>query len=325
MTLKELRKEILSSIVGQDRAVNDITREIMINQTSSNPRNKSHILVTGPTGTGKTEIVRTIANIIDIPFFEADATAYTQEGYVGKSVYSMLAGLIDAADGDIQKAQNGILAIDEIDKKISTTSEVSGRAVIQTLYKIMDRGIIEIDVGMPGHRDVILFDTSNLTIILMGAFDDIYQSKLNEGKNQLGFGTTKIEVPKTEIVLTKSDLYKGGVPAEFLGRIGDVTSTNFFEIKDLVKLLTRSNISALRLQQEYFKEVFDVDLKATVGYTEEIASQAVKTKTNARELKPLVRESLKYATEEFLDGRRGKVLRLTKQTAIDPRKYEILR
>ena len=110
-----------------------------------------------------------------------------------------------------------------------------------------------------------------------------------------------------------------------MGRIGDITSTSFFEVKDLVKLMTRSNISPLLLQQEYFKEAFDVDLKYTVGYTIEIANQAIKTKTNARELKPLVRNSLKYATEEFMDGRRGKVLKLTKQTAIDPKKYEILR
>lgn len=325
ISLKELRKEILRNIVGQDRAVNDLTREIMVNQTSSNPRNKSHILVTGPTGTGKTEIARTISGILDLPFFEADATAYTKEGYVGKSPYSMIESLIDMANGDIEKAQKGILVIDEIDKKVDDKDNVSGTAVLQSLYKMMDRGVIEIDTGRPGYRNAILFDTSNLTIILMGAFEDLYQNKLKVDKVPLGFeiNPKKMEVLKKEIILTKNDLYKGGVPSELLGRIGDITSTNFFDVNGLVDILTKSKTSALLLQQQYFNEVFGVDLRYTSGYTTKIAERAIEAKTNARELKPLVRESLKYATDEFLMGRRGKVLKLTKETALDPRKYYV--
>lgn len=323
ISLKDLRARILSRIVAQDKAVNDITREVMINQTSSNPRNKSHILIIGPTGTGKTEILRSISEILGLPYFEADATSYTKSGYEGKSVYSMLIGLIDAADGDVEKAQNGILVIDEIDKKLSKDDDVSGIPVLQSLYKIMDRGMIELDVGGVDDGDVILFDTSNLTIILSGAFENLYQRKLNEGKNTIGFNTNNIVVPKKEIILTKDDLYKGGVPPEFLGRIGDITSTNFFNVEDLVNLLTKSVISPLLIQKEYFKEVFDIELEYTSDYITEIATEAIKTKTNARELKPLVRKSLKFATDDFLEGRKGKVLKLTKETALDPRKYYV--
>ena len=102
ITLKELRKEVLSKIIGQDRAVDDITRAIIVNYNSKNPKHKSHIMIAGPTGTGKTEIINIISKYLGVPYFKADATAYTKEGYVGKSVYSMLLGLIDAAGGDIE-------------------------------------------------------------------------------------------------------------------------------------------------------------------------------------------------------------------------------
>lgn len=323
ISLKELRKEVLSNIIGQDKAVMDLTRTIMINQTSLNPRNKSHMLVTGPSGTGKTEIVRIICENLGLPFFEADATAYTKEGYEGKSVYSMLCGLLSAADDDIEKAQNGILVIDEIDKKLSSKDDVSGVAVMQALYKIMDRGIIELDMGMPGERDTILFDTSNLTIILMGAFEELYKKKLNDNKNSIGFGSSKIEIPKKEIILTKDDLHKAGMPSEFLGRVDELTSTKFFDINDLVKILNESKRSALRIQKEYFYQAFGVNLETSDDYSIEVASRAIKAKTNARELKPIVKDTLKYATEEFLAGRKGKVLKITRETVLDPRKYYV--
>lgn len=318
ITLKELRKEILSKIVGQDNAVNDITRSIMINQTSKNPKNKSHILVTGPTGTGKTEIVKIICETLKLPFFEADATAYTKEGYVGKSVYSMLEGLLLATGGDIEKAQNGILVIDEIDKKIYADSNDKefGKDMLYCLLKIMDRGKIEL-------KDNKYFDTSNLTIILMGAFEKTYQSKLKENNNAIGFRLTEQVLDKKDMILTKDDIIKDGMPSEFIGRIGDITSTHAFRVDDLVNILNKSDISALKLQKEYFKDAFNVELINTEDYVEEIAKKAIKAKTNARELKPLIRESLKYATDEFLMGKKAKTLKLTKETVNDPRKYII--
>ncbi len=316
ITLKKLRREVLSKIVGQDDAVNDITRGIMINQTSSNPNNKSHMLVTGPTGTGKTEIVKIVCDTLNLPFFEADATAYTKEGYVGKSVYSMLDGLITAADGDIEAAQNGILVIDEIDKKVygRTSDDVGGKAVLYSLLKIMDRGIIELNNTV--------FDTSDLTIICMGAFEEFYQKKLKDN-NKIGFSEPTSKSQRENIILTKEDLVKEGVPAEFLGRIGDVTSTIPFDEETLIHLLYNSKLSALKLQKEYFKEAFDVDLISTYGYAKEIAKRALKSKTNARELKPLIRASLKYATDEFLSGKRAKVLKINKETVLDSKKYYI--
>ncbi len=318
ISLKELREEVLAKIIGQDVAVDDITRAVMINQTSKNPKNKSHILVTGPTGTGKTEIVKTICETLDLPYFEADATAYTKEGYVGKSVYSMLNGLLSAADNNIERAQNGILVIDEIDKKIyggNNDSEFS-KDMLYCLLKIMDRGNIEL-------KDGSYFDTSNLTIILMGAFERTYQAKLKENNNTIGFKEIKPTLEKRKIILTKDDIIKDGMPSEFIGRIGDITATVAFTTEDLINILNKSKISALKLQREYFKDAFGVKLINTKDYVEEVAKQAIKSKTNARELKPIVRESLKYATDEFLMGKTAKTLKITRETVLNPKNYFI--
>ena len=134
--LAKFRKNVLSYIVGQDEAVYDVTRTLAINYTSVNPRNKSHILIMGPSGTGKTEMINVMAKELDIPIFKADATAYTKAGYVGKDVPSMLTGLVEAAGGDLKRAQEGILIIDEIDKKSSSSKDdVSGKAVLHSMLK----------------------------------------------------------------------------------------------------------------------------------------------------------------------------------------------
>lgn len=321
-TLKTLRKEVLKTIVGQDEAVSTLTREIMINRTSPNARNKSHLLITGPTGTGKTEMVKTICNLLDLPYFEADATAYTKEGYVGKSVYSMLLGLLNAAGGDLEKAQKGILVIDEIDKKLfGRGDDVGGVSVLHSLYKILDRGMIELDVVDSNKRKTLYFDTQNLTIILMGAFEDLYEKKLKAQRTPIGFETKTKEKKDTFFTLTKEDLIEGGVPPEFIGRIGEVTSTHAFSEKEIMHLLTKSNISALKIQQEYFMDVFGVRLQTTYGYRQEVARQVLKQKTNARSVKPIVKQTLSLAIEDFLNGRRAQVLQLTKETVQNPRKY----
>jgi len=231
MTLKELRKEVKDVIKGQDKAVDDVTRTLIMNQKSKNPRHKSHILITGPSGTGKTEMINIISKRLGIPYFKADATAYTKEGYVGKSVYSMISGLIASVDGDIKKAQNGILIIDEIDKKLTSEEDwVGGVEIFNALLKIMDRDIVEVDTEEGMVRKKILFDTSNLTIIFMGAFAKLYEEK-NKSKEEtkaktIGFGSAiktedkeEKEEKQEKTYLTNEDLIKAGVPPEFLGRV----------------------------------------------------------------------------------------------------------
>ena len=319
ITLKDLRKCVLDVIKGQDKAVNDITRGIIVNQMSDNPRHKSHMLILGPSGTGKTEMVNIISKRLGIPFFKADATAYTKEGYVGKSVYSMFSGLIQAAGGDLKKAENGILIIDEIDKKLSPRKDdVGGVDVLNSLLKIMDRDVIELDLGK---SSPVLFDTSNLTIIFMGAFADLYKSK-EEGKNKktIGFGTVEETKKKDKIIVTNEDLIKAGMPPEFLGRIPIVTNTEELELEDLVEILYKSKGGAIDEEKEFCSGL-GITIKFTSGYMREIARQAHESKTGARNLRKLVRESLSYAYDEILSGKDVKELKLTKKTAIDSKIY----
>ena len=319
ITLKELRKEVKDVIKGQDKAVDDVTRTIIVNQASTNPKHKSHMLILGPSGTGKTEMINIISKKMGIPFFKADATAYTKEGYVGKSVYSMFNGLIQSANGDLKKAQNGILIIDEIDKKLSSRKDdVGGIDVLNSLLKIMDRDIIELETG---RSTPVLFDTSNLTIIFMGAFADLYKDKEENKKKPIGFGTvTEEETKKEKIVITNEDLIKAGMPPEFLGRIPIVTNTEELELEDLVEILYNSKGGAIDEEKEFCSGL-GITIKFTNGYMKEIAKKAHESKTGARNLRKLVRESLSHAYDEILTGKDIKVLRLTKQTATDSKKY----
>lgn len=322
MTLKELRDEVKSVIKGQDKAVDAVTRAIIVNQMSSNPKHKSHMLIIGPSGTGKTEMINIISKKMGIPYFKADATAYTKEGYVGKSVYSMLNGLITAADGDLEKAQRGILIIDEIDKKLSSRSDdVSGIDVLNSMLKMMDRDIIEVDRGHGYNEKQVMFDTSNLTIIFMGAFANLYKDKEEKDeKREIGFNTSSSEPKKEKIAVTNEDLIKAGMPPEFLGRIPIVTSTEELELEDLIEILYKSKGGAIEEEKEFFNDL-GITIKFTSAYMTEIAKKAQQTKTGARNLRKLVRESLSEAYDDILSGKKMKVLKLTKETASDPKKY----
>lgn len=311
-----LRREVLSNIIGQDEAVNDVTRTLAINYTSINSKNKDHILIAGPSGTGKTELVKIVANRLGVPVFKADATAYTKSGYQGKEVNSMLAGLILAANGDLKKAQKGILVIDEIDKKSSNSKDdVSGKAVLHSLLKIMDRDVIEVDLD---HANSVMFDTSDLTIILMGSFDELYKEKQKYKKNPIGFSNTEKE-DSQKVRLNEDDFIKWLGP-EFLGRIGLVTSTEELKLEDVIKILRKSKISQLRIVEEDLANR-GVKLTYTSEYIKEIAKKGSSKETGVRKLNKAVKDNLKYAYEEIMTRDDVKVLKLSKATALDPKKY----
>jgi len=314
--LKELQDKVLSSVIAQDEAVRTVTTTLFVNNTSLNPKHKSHILIAGPSGTGKTEIVNIVAKELGIPCFKADATAYTKSGYVGKDVYSMLEGLINAAGGNVKKAQNGILIIDEIDKRSS--EGISGKDVLYSLLKIMDRDMVEVDLS---YYNSVQFDTSNLTIIFMGAFTDIYDKKKKDNEKTIGFKVNNDKL-KEEVEITEDDFIKYGMPSEFMGRIGTIAYTKKFTPEDLVKILYNSNISPLKHEKEYFENL-GINITFTSPYIWEIASKSAKSKMGARDLKKLVKDSLKYAYQDVLIRDNAKVLKLTKDTVFDNKKYYI--
>ncbi|MBQ9071670.1 MAG: AAA family ATPase [Bacilli bacterium] len=317
--LAKLREVVFSNIVGQDEAVNDVTRTLAINYTSINPRSKNHMLVIGPSGTGKTEIINIVAKEMDIPIFKADATAYTKAGYVGKDVPSMLTGLLEAANGDIKKAQRGILIIDEIDKKSSSSKDdVSGKSVLHSMLKMLDRDIIEVDIDQ-ARNEKMMFDTSNLTVIFMGSFDSLYEEKQKYGHKTVGFGKTTVEEANKKVRIEEEDLIKWLGP-EFVGRIDIITATNELTLEDVKKILTKSKISQLNIFKEELA-LQGIKLHYTSGYIEEIAKKGLSKSTGVRNLNKTVKQNIKFAQEEVMTRDNVKVLKLSKATALDPRKY----
>ena len=311
--LAKLRKEVLSNIVGQDEAVYDLTRAIAINLTSKNPRNKSHILVTGPSGTGKTEMVNIIAKDLDLPIFKANAPDYTKAGYVGKDVPDMLLGLLTEAEDDLEKAQNGILIIDEIDKTVSFKDDKGfGKAVLHALLKILDRDIVEIDIDKQ-NGEKIMFDTSNLTVIFMGSFDELYQQKQQNKKNIIGFNNISEEESINKIRLNEDDLVKWMGP-EFIGRIGTITSTNELSHKNVLRILKKSKLSQLKIIKEDLKER-GIELVCTKGYYDEISKKGYSKEIGVRKLNKTVRRSFDCAYDEIITNPKIKKIKFSKKTA----------
>ncbi len=321
-TLDGLQKEVLSKIIGQDKAVKVVTTKLLKNFRASDPENKSHILIAGPTGTGKTEMIKLTCEYLGLPCKSFDATSFTKEGYIGSSVEDMLIGLIQVCDGDIKRAQNGIIIIDEIDKKCSKDSRetASSKDVLDSLLKILGRKKFQIEKGR--HGELIDFDTSNLTVILMGAFEGI--KKQEETHKKIGFGadnTPKNENNNTEI--TAEDFIKYGMTPEIMGRIGCIAYTKDLEVEDLVQIIYKSKISPLLMAKKYFEKDCGIKFTYTSQYVKEIAKKAKLYRSGARGIKKAIEVSLEDVDEKVLRKNKIKLIKLTKETAFDNTKYYI--
>lgn len=316
--LIQLRKTVLSNIVGQDEAVYDLTRTIAVNQTSNNFRNKSHILISGPSGTGKTEMVRVVSRELDIPFFAANCPDYTKAGYYGKDVPSILMGLINAANGDQAKAEHGILILDEIDKLVTYQDDKGfGKAVLHELLKILDRDVIEVDLSK-SNGEKFMFDTSNLTVICMGSFDELYEQKKQNKKNTIGFGAVN-EEKEQKVRLDEDDFIKWMGP-EFVGRVGEFTETDELTHKTVLKILKESKISQWKIAERDFAER-GIKLYATSGYFNAVAKKGYSKKLGVRKLNKEVKRTLRYVYDEVLTNPKVKTIKLTKKTVENNKEY----
>ncbi len=261
---------------------------------------KSNVLVLGPTGSGKTLLAETIARFLDIPFIAADATSLTEAGYVGEDVDSMLSRLIQKADGDIEKAQRGIIYIDEIDKIAragearSSSRDVSGEGVQQGLLKMLEGSIVL--VQPTGNKRGITpdpkpFDTRNVLFICGGAFSGIDKivAERTSGRGTLSFAARLSQESgrKKPATVTPDDLHKFGMIPEFVGRLPIITSTEALDEKALAKVLTEPK-DALVKQYQHLASMDDIDLEFTPGALTAIARLAQDHGTGARGLRAIV-------------------------------------
>lgn len=307
----ELKKILDEYVIGQDKAkkvlsvavYNHYKRIFRHNEINDDIElNKSNVLLIGPTGSGKTLLAQTISKYLDVPLAIADATSLTEAGYVGDDVENVVTRLVQAADGDIKKAERGIIFIDEIDKVArmsenrSITRDVSGEGVQQALLKIVEGAVVNVPPKggrkHPG-QEALQVDTTNILFICGGAFDgleDIITKK--QGSNVLGFNQDKKSKKNDDKVISKvetDDLVKYGLIPELIGRLHMLATLNEITEDDMVHILTEPKNALIKQYVKLF-EMDNVKLEFEKDALKELAKLAIARKTGARGLRSILED-----------------------------------
>lgn len=313
LTPEEIKAFLDEYVIGQDEAKKVLSvavynhyKRIMAGSDLGVDLQKSNILMLGPTGCGKTLLAQTLAKILNVPFAIADATALTEAGYVGEDVESILLKVIQAADGDIERAEHGIIYIDEIDKitrkseNASITRDVSGEGVQQALLKILEGTVANVPPQggrKHPHQEFLQIDTTNILFICGGAFDGIEKAiEARQNTKSIGFGA-EIEIRKErnigEIIkdVMPEDFVKFGLIPEFIGRVPIVVTLDGLDEEALIRILKEPK-NALTRQYHKMFELDGVELEFQEEALEAVARKSLERRTGARGLRSIMEKSL---------------------------------